>query len=53
MRESSFEDYVILHARGVEPCSSLEPFMGLDPDGFYGESSLSEPYCRRVNGEDE
>jgi hypothetical protein len=44
MRESTFEDYLILRDRGVEP-RPHEPFMGLDPDGFFGESSLTAPVC--------
>jgi hypothetical protein len=41
MRESTFEDY--LKCR-VEPLPH-EPFMGIDPDGFFGESSLTMPVC--------
>jgi hypothetical protein len=52
MRESTFEDYLMSHDRGVEPCT-VGPFMGLDPDGFFGESCLSEEQCRRIKGEDE
>ncbi len=44
MRESTFEDYLISRDRGVEPLPH-GPFMGLDPDGFFGESSLTMPVC--------
>ena len=42
MRESTFEDYVMYHDHD-DAAHTDEPFMGLDPDGFFGESSLTEP----------
>lgn len=41
MRESTFGDYVMYHDHD-DAAHTDEPFMGLDPDGFFGESSLTE-----------
>jgi hypothetical protein len=43
MRESTFEDYLIYHDHGFVE-NTDEPFLGLEPDGFFEESSLSEPF---------
>jgi hypothetical protein len=40
MRASSFEDYLIYHEHGFVPHND-EPFLGLEPDGFFGEAGLS------------
>ena len=42
MRESTFGDYLRYHDHD-DAVHTDEPFMGLDPDGFFGESSLTEP----------
>jgi hypothetical protein len=51
MRESTFEDYLIYHDHGFVE-NIYEPFLELEPDGFFGESSRSEPsYLDQDDGE--
>ena len=42
MRESTFGDYV-MHLDHDDAALTDEPYMGLDPDGFFGEFSQTEP----------
>ncbi len=51
MRESTFGDYLMMSRdRSIMPYAD-EPFMGLEPDGFFGESNPTEPL--RLNGDEE